>query len=54
MRNSPEGSLKRLGTDFIDLYYIHRVDPDIPIEEVADSGRAENWGFVGSWLGVKL
>jgi aryl-alcohol dehydrogenase-like predicted oxidoreductase len=28
-----EASLKRLGTDFIDLYYQHRVDPDVPIEE---------------------
>jgi aryl-alcohol dehydrogenase-like predicted oxidoreductase len=28
-----EGSLKRLGTDHIDLYYQHRVDPKIPIEE---------------------
>ncbi|MER7198974.1 aldo/keto reductase [Streptomyces sp. CB01635] len=28
-----EGSLRRLGTDHIDLYYQHRVDPDIPIEE---------------------
>ncbi|MFF1421481.1 aldo/keto reductase [Streptomyces sp. NPDC058280] len=28
-----EGSLKRLGTDHIDLYYQHRVDPDTPIEE---------------------
>lgn len=27
-----ESSLKRLGTDYIDLYYIHRVDQDIPIE----------------------
>ena len=30
-----EGSLKRLGTDRIDLYYQHRVDPNIPIEETA-------------------
>jgi aryl-alcohol dehydrogenase-like predicted oxidoreductase len=28
-----EASLKRLKTDFIDLYYQHRVDPDVPIEE---------------------
>ncbi|WP_329577688.1 aldo/keto reductase [Streptomyces sp. NBC_01361] len=28
-----EGSLRRLGTDHIDLYYQHRVDPDTPIEE---------------------
>ena len=30
-----EGSLKRLGTDRIDLYYQHRVDPQVPIEETA-------------------
>ena len=30
-----EGSLKRLRTDYIDLYYQHRVDPKVPIEEVA-------------------
>jgi aryl-alcohol dehydrogenase-like predicted oxidoreductase len=30
-----EGSLKRLNTDYIDLLYQHRVDPDVPIEEVA-------------------
>ncbi|MFF8228082.1 aldo/keto reductase [Streptomyces caelestis] len=33
IRTSVEGSLKRLGTDYIDLYYQHRVDPDTPIEE---------------------
>ncbi|MFZ0747412.1 MAG: aldo/keto reductase [Terracidiphilus sp.] len=30
-----EGSLKRLRTDYIDLYYQHRVDPSVPIEDVA-------------------
>ena len=33
VRSSIEGSLKRLGTDHVDLYYQHRVDPDVPIEE---------------------
>jgi len=33
IRTAVEGSLKRLGTDYIDLYYQHRVDPNIPIEE---------------------
>ena len=33
VRKSCEGSLKRLGTDYIDLYYQHRVDPNTPIEE---------------------
>ncbi|WP_370601248.1 aldo/keto reductase [Pseudomonas nitroreducens] len=33
VRQAVEGSLKRLGTDHIDLYYQHRVDPTVPIEE---------------------
>jgi aryl-alcohol dehydrogenase-like predicted oxidoreductase len=35
IRKAVEGSLKRLKTDYIDLYYQHRVDPAVPIEEVA-------------------
>jgi aryl-alcohol dehydrogenase-like predicted oxidoreductase len=35
IRASVEGSLKRLGTDRIDLYYQHRVDKSVPIEDVA-------------------
>ncbi len=35
IRGAVEGSLKRLKTDHIDLLYQHRVDPDVPIEEVA-------------------
>jgi len=35
IRKSVEGSLKRLKVDTIDLYYQHRVDTDVPIEEVA-------------------
>jgi aryl-alcohol dehydrogenase-like predicted oxidoreductase len=35
IRQSIEGSLKRLKVDAIDLYYQHRVDPEVPIEEVA-------------------
>lgn len=34
IRRSVEGSLKRLGIDEIDLYYQHRVDPQVPIEDV--------------------
>jgi aryl-alcohol dehydrogenase-like predicted oxidoreductase len=33
VRSSIEGSLRRLGTDYVDLYYQHRVDPKVPIEE---------------------
>jgi aryl-alcohol dehydrogenase-like predicted oxidoreductase len=35
IRNVAEGSLKRLRVDSIDLFYQHRVDPDVPIEDVA-------------------
>src|SRR3989442_39796 len=35
IRQSVEGSLKRLRTDVLDLYYQHRVDPTVPIEDVA-------------------
>ena len=35
IRRSIEGSLKRLKTDYIDLYYQHRVDTNVPIEDVA-------------------
>lgn len=52
IRASVEGSLQRLKTDYIDLYYIHRVDPKIPIEEVAQTiqelkreGKILNWGL---------
>ena len=37
VRQSCEGSLRRLGVDCIDLYYQHRVDPDTPIEETIDA-----------------
>jgi aryl-alcohol dehydrogenase-like predicted oxidoreductase len=33
VRSAVEGSLERLGTDHIDLYYQHRIDPNVPIEE---------------------
>lgn len=33
VRRAIEGSLQRLGVDHVDLYYLHRVDPDTPIEE---------------------
>jgi aryl-alcohol dehydrogenase-like predicted oxidoreductase len=35
IRRAIEGSLRRLKTDYIDLYYQHRVDPDVPMEDVA-------------------
>ena len=52
IRRSVEGSLKRLRTDHIDLYYQHRVDKQTPIEEVADciatlikEGKVLHWGL---------
>ncbi|PBC35363.1 aldo/keto reductase [Rhodococcus sp. ACS1] len=33
IRNACDGSLRRLGIDHIDLYMLHRVDPDVPLEE---------------------
>lgn len=52
IRQSVEGSLKRLKVDAIDLYYQHRVDPNVPIEEVAGvvqdlikEGKIKNWGL---------
>lgn len=52
VRHSLEGSLKRLRTDCIDLYYLHRLDPKVPIEEVANTikelmqeGKVRYWGL---------
>ena len=39
IRRMTEGSLKRLGVETIDLYYQHRVDPNVPIEDVAGAVR---------------
>ena len=52
VRRAAEGSLRRLGTDHIDVYYQHRVDPDVPIEDVAgavqaliDEGKVRHFGL---------
>lgn len=52
IRRSVEGSLKRLRVETIDLYYQHRVDPNVPIEEVAGviqdlmkEGKIRHWGL---------
>lgn len=52
IRRAVEGSLRRLRTDHIDLYYQHRVDPAVPIEEVAGvmeelyrEGKILHWGL---------
>ena len=52
IREAVENSLKRLQTDYIDLYYQHRVDPNVPTEEVAgvmqeliQEGKILYWGI---------
>lgn len=52
IREVVEGSLQRLGVAAIDLYYQHRVDPDVPIEEVAgtvkeliEAGKVKHFGM---------
>ena len=52
IRDSVEASLRRLGTDHIDLYYQHRADPNVPVEEVAGvmaglirEGKITHWGL---------
>ncbi|GAB2558907.1 aldo/keto reductase [Nocardia heshunensis] len=48
VRHAVEGSLRRLGTDHIDLYYLHRVDPKTPIEDtVAAMAELVTAGKVG-------
>ena len=52
IKKAIEGTLKRLQTDYLDLYYIHRIDTHIPIEETAgamkelmEQGKILNWGL---------
>src|SRR5262245_41179175 len=52
IRKAVDGSLRRLGTDWIDLYYQHRVDPDVPMEDVAgavkeliEAGKVRHFGL---------
>ncbi len=51
VRSACDASLKRLGLDYIDLYYQHRVDPNVPIEEtvgaMADLVQAGKIGYLG-------
>ena len=52
IRKVVDGSLQRLGVDVIDLYYQHRVDPEVPIEDVAgvvkeliEAGKVKHFGM---------
>jgi aryl-alcohol dehydrogenase (NADP+) len=55
--SSIDGSLRRLGTDYVDLYQIHRWDPDTPIEEtlcalhdIVRAGKARYIGASSMWV----
>src|SRR5690348_17086863 len=57
IRAAVEGSLRRLGTDHIDLYYQHRVDPKVPIEdtvgavaELITEGKVRHIGLSEAWV----
>ncbi|AGZ41303.1 aldo/keto reductase [Actinoplanes friuliensis] len=57
IRTAVEGSLRRLGTDHIDLYYQHRVDPKTPIEdtmgvlaELVQQGKVRHIGLSEAWI----
>jgi aryl-alcohol dehydrogenase-like predicted oxidoreductase len=59
IRTAVEGSLTRLGTDHIDLYYQHRVDPGTPIEdtigamaELIAEGKIRHIGLSEAWTGT--
>ncbi len=59
IRAAVDGSLRRLGTDSIDLLYQHRVDPDVPIEDVAgtvkeliDAGKVHHFGLSEAGVGT--
>jgi aryl-alcohol dehydrogenase-like predicted oxidoreductase len=59
VRTAIEGSLRRLGTDHVDLYYQHRVDPATPIEdtigalaELVDEGKVRHVGLSEAWVGT--
>ena len=49
LRDCIEGSLTRLGTDHIELYYIHRRDPSVPVEDiVGEMARLKDEGKIGA------
>jgi aryl-alcohol dehydrogenase-like predicted oxidoreductase len=59
IRRALEGSLRRLGTDHIDLYYQHRVDPKTPIEDTVGAlaefvaeGKVRHIGLSEAWVGT--
>jgi voltage-dependent potassium channel beta subunit len=60
IRESIHASLRRLGTDYVDLYFCHRYDPDTPIEEVVftmntliEQGKVLYWG-TSEWTPAQI
>lgn len=58
--HSIDGSLKRLGTDYLDVYFAHRYDPDVPMEEIVMAfdqvirdGKALYWG-TSMWPAARI
>ncbi|GAA0510665.1 aldo/keto reductase family protein [Deinococcus depolymerans] len=58
--HSIDGSLKRLGTDYLDIYFAHRYDPDVPMEEIVMAfdqvirdGKALYWG-TSMWPAARI
>ncbi|OZG63348.1 aldo/keto reductase [Bifidobacterium lemurum] len=50
LRHHLEGSMRRLCTDYIDLYYLHHLNPDVPVEQVAEGmGRLIEEGLIRAW-----
>ena len=50
IKNHLVRSMKRLGVDMVDLYYLHRVHPDVPVEDVADAmGHLISDGMIWGW-----
>jgi aryl-alcohol dehydrogenase-like predicted oxidoreductase len=59
VRAAVEGSLKRLASDYIDLYYQHRVDPNTPVEDTVGAmadlvaeGKVRHIGLSEAWVGT--
>lgn len=50
LRRHLEGSLERLRTDHVELYYLHRINPEVPVEQVAEAmAPLVDEGLVGGW-----
>jgi voltage-dependent potassium channel beta subunit len=60
VRHSIENTLERLGTDYLDIYFCHRYDPETPLEEtvsamsqLVDQGKILYWG-TSEWTGAQI